>query len=144
MTVNDVMMKNLKMYLEENASFAKILILKKGPVTSTLFDEIPDLTAFPACVIAGGNMRTLNGGVTHECDVEITVISPYYGGLDCELEKGLDLLHETTLLLQCDRQGKVLHMGNYYYLFDRVEEMFLSGEFLAWKICLNVKYSLDR
>lgn len=137
------MLKNLKLHLEENNIFQKTLILKKGPLNNFLLDQTPDLTQFPAGVIAGGPVCTTDGALTGSCNVDVAVITPFYGGLDRELEEGLEILKKTVCLLQCDPRGNVLSLGEYHYILEQVEELDLSDEFLAWRIRLNVKFSLS-
>ena len=135
------MLEQLKEYLATPALFNRVLILKRGLAVCSIFEQEQDLTRFPACVIAGGASYTLDGGCTGSAGVDVVVISPFYGGLEKEVREAHTLLQQTMALLQCDKQGRVLTFGKYFYIPGRVQEISLTDEFLAYEIHLDVKFS---
>ncbi|OQA87871.1 MAG: hypothetical protein BWY31_00525 [Lentisphaerae bacterium ADurb.Bin242] len=132
------MLNALREKLETEEIFREIRILDNEIGYTALFEALPDLTNFPAAIIATGEVMMENGGYTSRTSIDVIVIDTYYGN-DAKTEESQNVLKKTTEALNCNGFAKPLCINKVHYIFERITKLFLGDEYLVWNIRLVAK-----
>lgn len=132
------MLNALREKLETEEIFREIRILDNEIGYTALFEALPDLTNFPATIIAAGEVMMENGGYTSRTSIDVIVIDTYYGN-DAKTEESQNVLKKAAEALNCNVFAQSLCINNVHYIFERITKLFLGDEYLVWNIRLVAK-----
>ncbi|MBQ9336550.1 MAG: hypothetical protein IJS14_04545 [Lentisphaeria bacterium] len=138
MITERAMLRALKTKIETGNLFREVRILGNEVISPRLLNELPELTLFPACLLAAGDVATENNGCTTRTPIEVVVISSCYGG-DADLDAADEVLAQTMSLLKCDLYSEVLSIDGVYYVFEQRERLHFNPQHVAWKLRLTAK-----
>lgn len=107
---------------------------------SNLFELLPELTIFPACVICSGSVREVDLGASRETEVAVLVLDEFR--TDAETLEGHDLVDRTLTKLTSSIPGQALTVGRVHYLLHSVTPIDLEESMhTAWNITFTAKTS---